>query len=80
MAARRYKEASGSLVPGVSSAVALWGVKAVEGLVSIAENSPVASHIGAAANAIDRQINAELVDSEQANARKGILQEKKFKP
>mgnify|MGYP002765657117 FL=1 len=80
MAARRYKEASGALVPGVSSAVALWGVKAVEGLVSIAENSPVASHIDAAANAIDRQINAELVDSEQANARKGILQEKKFKP
>ena len=79
-AVRRYKEASGALVPGVSSAVALWGVKAVEGLVSIAENSPLASNIDAAAKAIDRQINAELVDSEQANARKGILQGKKFKP
>ena len=79
-AIRRYQEASGALVQGVSSAVALWGVKAVEALISIAENSPLSAHIKAAEHAVERQNNADLIEQEQSDERMRILREKKFKP
>lgn len=79
-ALKQYKTASCALVPKVSSAVALWGAKAVEAIVKIAEKAPLRTHVESAVHALQRLADAELMEQEMADERILKLEKMKFKP
>lgn len=79
-ALKRYKTASCALVPKVSSAAALWGAKAVEAIVKIAEKAPLRTHVESAVHALQRLADAELMEQEMADERILKLEKMKFKP
>lgn len=79
-ALKRYKAAAYSLIPKASSAAALWGTKAVEAIVKIAEEAPLKAHVEAAMQALQRLADAELMEQEMVDERILKLEKMKFKP
>ena len=79
-ALKHYKAATYSLVSKVSSSVALWGTKAVEAIVTIAEKAPLKSHVEDAVRALQRLADAELMEQEMVDERVRKLEKMKFKP
>ncbi len=79
-ALNHYKAATYALVSKASSSVALWGTKAVEAIVNIAEKAPLKAHVEDAVRALQRLADAELMEQEMVDERILKLEKMKFKP
>ncbi len=79
-ALEQYKTAVYHLNPEASSATVLWGTKAAEALVSLAEKRPLKLHVEAAVAALQKLADLDLMEPEFIDERILKLEKLKYKP